>query len=445
MGVANDIFTTRRRSTGAGGLAPGRFELCGANTVSNVGITVMRVIRCFARASLLGLLGALSNCSALIGPDLADLQPYPHESGPHADGVDAGESERGRGTEASDEMPSPAPDGGNDKDVSPDGTLDDGPDASPHGGRDADADLADGPDASPDVGGDADADLADGPTEGDSCSCPYSACQPNHACAPVCSTLLATLASQTVIMNRIADLNSPRGEGVGGVTGDGRILFLTSSANSCTFEKLQLAVPTGQGGYNVYDLSSESAWTTTRGAFTISFDGTKVVLSPVSQTAFLIANLDGAHIDQPTQGPFTAINYAVPSGATLKAPVLSADDLTFYYRVESSDSLVKGNYASVRSSVNDDFPVGTRLPQAIQDYWWIMAVSSDDLTLFLEKDYTLYLFTRPDKSHPFTNPNGTAPPPSLRIAQARPLADCSFIGTCGAGCANQDLCFVPAQ
>jgi hypothetical protein len=313
------------------------------------------------------------------------------------------------------------------------------------------ADLDGAADAAPKSdSGDSDApqrereDAADGHLDAESASAPSRDDAADARDPMVCSALLEAIANKTAIVERIAGLSmSGLGEGVLGVSGDGKILYGASALGECTFERVKLAIPTGGGSYAVHDLTDKPTLASGPNVSGLTFDGNQLIVRSVAKDAFFLSDLFGVDPRPPVAGPFTTLNNAWHmTGAALSFPVPSPDRLTLYYHVLSPDERLTGNYASVRSSTDDDFPIGDK-PSELQGYAFVTGVSADDRTLFLfGNDFNTYLLTRPDKLKTFTNPSDGGKPPSLPVFQTAPLADCTLITTCGGPCNNQDVCRV---
>jgi hypothetical protein len=126
-------------------------------------------------------------------------------------------------------------------------------------------------------------------------------------------------------------------------------------------------------------------------------------------------------------------------------PVISGNDLEFFYNVFSPDPAVNGIYQSVRARALADFPAGTRAGEDVQTYTYVSGETADGLSLFINVpgQFGEVMLTRADVSLPFTNPNGPAPARSVPGWRFRPYDGCKALTTCTpGGCASEDICSV---
>ena len=133
------------------------------------------------------------------------------------------------------------------------------------------------------------------------------------------------------------------------------------------------------------------------------------------------------------------INAALPKPAWIGWPVLSADGLALYYKIQDSgDDARDGIYESVRDSTSAAFPVGTRMPELVQRWGSVTGVAPDRLTLFVTSDFGTQLLTRASTNEPFAEHGDARPASAYRIA---PIGGCQLIGTCEpGGCWREDIC-----
>lgn len=197
-------------------------------------------------------------------------------------------------------------------------------------------------------------------------------------------------------------------------------------------------------GPDTYDLVDATGQLTSAG-----LDPTVERTMTILPNGFTIVGVvpDGRHFAASTRsalgladfGPANGAGFellAAAAGQELRDPVVSSDGLAFYYTLLDDEPAVAGVYESVRDSVADPFPAGTRMPAAVQAAGTITGISSDRLVLFLEQDVTSSALTRATIDDPFDTP---VPVPGFRI---RPTADCAaLIGSCtAAGCTGEDVC-----
>jgi hypothetical protein len=143
----------------------------------------------------------------------------------------------------------------------------------------------------------------------------------------------------------------------------------------------------------------------------------------------------------PGHGDYAAIAVAAP--AQLLGPAVSPDALAFYYTVANHPVPdVNGIYEALRSSTAVAFSAGTRLPDDVQAYSYVTAVSEDNRTLFVQThSFTMVALSRPSASAAWANPNAPEPPPSVPGFRTRPILGCDrIVATCSGGCINEDTC-----
>jgi len=139
-------------------------------------------------------------------------------------------------------------------------------------------------------------------------------------------------------------------------------------------------------------------------------------------------------------GDFATLNVGIPAGGSLHWPVLSGDGLAFYYHVDSAtDASLNGEYEALRTATTMPFPVGTKMPAAVQAFDGITGMSSDRMTAFVTMGFATKIMTRTSLSQPFTLATTATPPGSAyRVV---PIAGCTAIGTCEpGGCQNEAVC-----
>jgi hypothetical protein len=342
---------------------------------------------------------------------------------------------------AAEAEPSPEPSGQSDSDA----TIDQQRDVSePGDAGDVEA-AAPKPDGPPlvDVEAGGGPDANDGhDAEGGACACSGAGCGTGVGCG-MCSGLLDPGGFNVATIPLLSSAGV--GDGIIGASYDGSVMFLTSSASVCAWDTLKIAIKTSLVDYVVHTVTGQpKAAGTAPDVAELSWDGKKIILGSADRTRFLLFPISDGVVGDGSVGPFGPINGAVAPGALLYRPVLSADELTFYFQTVSTNQAVAGIYFSVRTTITEDFPPATKMPDAFQNYMAVNAVSADDLTLFVSgSDFNSYLFTRTDRLQPFTNPNGNLRPPMIPLFGARPFDGCAaVIGTCTpGGCWNEDSCW----
>jgi hypothetical protein len=244
-----------------------------------------------------------------------------------------------------------------------------------------------------------------------------------------------------------------RQEALQGASADGSTLLLQrAAADACvsgpdTTATLLADQRANASGYAIADITrlpALAAFARIETTLTVSPDGNSIIGAALDHRGFIVSTrsrrgaLDFA---APTRGSFAHLDAALPKGAWIGWPVLSADGLAFYYKVQGSGHAeVDGTYESLRASTQVPFPPATRMPAEVQRWTAVTGVSSDRLTLFVTRDFGTQLLTRRSTSEPFTPSLWTPPPGSAyRVV---PIAGCSaLIGTCEpGGCLHEDIC-----
>jgi len=259
--------------------------------------------------------------------------------------------------------------------------------------------------------------------------------------APVCGNLAFTAGPF------LDAVNAPgQQDAFAGVSGDGRTLL--SQRRAVCSGAFQLMLTDGLGVQVVTrDITALPGLAqidgTREGAVTLTADGLSLLgVAPGGQrlalaTRSAIGATDFA-LAQAT-ADFAAITVAAPG--LLNNPVLSADRLELHYQLFNVGAGVDGIYESVRASTSAPFPAGTRAPELEQAQFFVTAISSDRLALFLEGPDGMVVLTRARTSDAFANPNGASPPPHVPGFRTRPTGDCqTLLGTCAGGCLNEDTC-----
>jgi hypothetical protein len=230
------------------------------------------------------------------------------------------------------------------------------------------------------------------------------------------------------------------------------LLYLRSPYHACVADQggatLLLAdrVDASGDNYAVSDVTSLPAlagFSRREATMTVSPDGRAVIGAGARGGGFLVATrsrLGATDFAAPIAGPFATLDAALPEPAWVGWPVLSADGLAFYYKIEQSgDAGRDGIYESVRDSTSADFPVGTRMPDVVQAWGSVTGVAPDRLTLYVTRDFGTHLLTRASTSAPFAQHDGSPWPVSAY--RVTPIDGCRLIGTCEpGGCWREDIC-----
>lgn len=247
-------------------------------------------------------------------------------------------------------------------------------------------------------------------------------------------------------------------DGIAATTPDGQTIVYIQTAMTATCGSFHVVladeITPGSGSFMQNDattaLQTLQLFAGQEG-FAITADGLTLVARSANSKRMLATTRSARQkVDfaTPTDEDFVNINMQVASTpGTFRAPVLSADRLEIFYRVESSDTAERGIYASVRSSTSSPFPAGTKQPSPVGDYEFPTGLSSDRLTLFLFDNFTGRVLQRVSTSGPFINPSAPAPPPQVAGWEHKPLADCSKLLaiTTPGGCAGEDVSLLTRQ
>ena len=229
------------------------------------------------------------------------------------------------------------------------------------------------------------------------------------------------------------------------------LLYLSGPSHQCVGRygtSLQLAdrVEASGDSYAITDVTTLPAlarFSRLEATMTVSPDGKSVIGAGARGDGFLVSTrsrLGASDFAAPVAGPFATIDATLPKRAWVGWPVLSADGLAFYYKLQDSgDATTDGIYESVRDSTSSDFPVGTRMPEPVQAWGSVTGVAPDRLTLYVTRDFGTHLMTRASTSEPFAEQPGSAWPVSAY--RVSPIDGCRLIGTCEpGGCWREDIC-----
>jgi len=184
---------------------------------------------------------------------------------------------------------------------------------------------------------------------------------------------------------------------------------------------------------------------------TLTADGLTIIATNPAGTAFVASSRSAAGMTDfgaPSGSDYA--NLTAGTGETLFGPAISADGLAFYYTVKGGTGpdggAVTPIYESVRASISDPFPAGTLMPAPVTDYYYVTAVSSDRMALFVQQGFSMSVLTRTSVTQPFVNPNAPAASPILPGFRTAPVAGCkTLVGTCNGGCSNESICTYPAM
>ncbi len=280
------------------------------------------------------------------------------------------------------------------------------------------------------------------PDAREGCNCPYSAC--NGGCVSVCRYSGYTRGATVPGINVVG-----RQEALLGASGDGEtILYLAGPR--CALSRLMLARRRGSTFESVdltdkLDLQKVAIF---EGCCTLSADGLTLILSTPDHTHFVRSRVVGAEVLPPEGAEFEDLNPGPTAGKPLHYPVLGADGLTLYYRLDdrvadpADSGPLDGSYVSVRADLQSRFPPGRRLTGKVKLYEYITGVSSDGLSLFLSADNETYVLVRTSTAEPFVMSLHT-----LTYGwRAVPLADCKRILTTytPGGCESEDIVYLEA-
>jgi hypothetical protein len=183
---------------------------------------------------------------------------------------------------------------------------------------------------------------------------------------------------------------------------------------------------------------------------TLSADGRTAVLATADRRGFVQARIDGFRVLAPDDAAFRALT--ADAARAVHYPVLAADELTLYYRLDGPESESiggprNGSYAAERGDRESAFLPGIRMPGKAQHYEYITGVSPDGLSLFMNSDYETIVLVRARTTEPFGDPGWTWSPARLAGWRAIPLAGCQRILTTGTpgGCENEDIITLDAM
>src|SRR5262249_6280191 len=163
---------------------------------------------------------------------------------------------------------------------------------------------------------------------------------------------------------------------------------------------------------------------------TLSADGRTAVLATADRRGFVRARIDGFRVLALDDAEVRALTADAPR--TVHYPVLTADELTLYYRLDGPESESiggprNGSYAAERGDRTSAFLPGILMPGKVQQYEYITGVSPDGLSLFMTSDYETIVLVRARTTEPFGEPGLHQSPARMGGWRAIPLAGCQRI------------------
>jgi hypothetical protein len=267
------------------------------------------------------------------------------------------------------------------------------------------------------------------------------ACVASTCTAPVCGTAYMAAPGNLVaglsVMNKQSALLGVSGTG-------GTILYLQATVD-CVVNGTTLQIADGPPyvPVDITALSNLGVLAKVEETMTLTADGLAII--GVAPSGFVMSRRSAiAMIDfsPATADEFATLDGALPPvPATLAWPLMSADGLSFTYKVNgATDSSLDGIYESVRASTAMPFSVATKVAGAVQSYDGISGISSDRMTAFVSMPFATQIVVRTSLSQPFEAPASSMPPGlAWRVV---PTSDCATVfGTCEpGGCPSEKLC-----
>ncbi len=270
------------------------------------------------------------------------------------------------------------------------------------------------------------------------CDCPYSACR--GRCMSVCSAPAYRSGSRLLGLDR-----DHRQESLHGASADGRaVLYL--SGERCRLDHLYLAHQFGEVfvPVDLTDQIDRREYALRENCCTLTSDGETLILSTTDRRQFVAAPVVGNQLGEVT--PLYAP--PLPPAMIIRAPVLSADRLTLYFRAETpplGDPSADGTFQAVRTSVTAPFGLPNRIP-GVRPYEYVSGISSDGLSLFFKEEFGTRVMVRATVSDEFGDPEWTIPPATMHGVHAVPLGDCRRVIATNSpgGCDNEYLFYLDA-
>lgn len=306
-------------------------------------------------------------------------------------------------------------------------------------------------------------DLNCGVAQGmDTCGLPRSvncggcttACSPSNTCYPECAFRTPAAQGTVVTGNPTAQdvmaSVSPTGEA---------ILVVQASPFSGCGPQYSVAFSTGDpvNGYSAAVENPEFAqffhldWGAEQG-FTYAPDvntATPVVVGvAVGQRQFLVWRAAG---QPPAEEMMAAVNADIaqhPPGTVVDAPVMSADGLTFLYRLMAPGLEPEVRMVDRPSLAAQFIPPGVILPNFLGTptiQYLVTGISHDKLTLFLMDNFTTYVVERATLNRAFVNAGpGMAPLVFPGYFRVKPLPGCNQLlaNQTANGCPGEEVVLV---
>jgi hypothetical protein len=278
------------------------------------------------------------------------------------------------------------------------------------------------------------------------CNCPFAACEAG-TCIGQCTGLFARGAM-------VPGINTDGQQDLLlGASPDGNwVLFATG--RRCAVDRLMLArrhgltfVPVDLTDKLGARLGRQKHLETTAN---LAADGRSIITLTPDRKRFVRVKLAGDDILDIDHDEFAQIGPVLGEPQQLAHPVISADELTFYYAIRdfglSEPSPLFGSYVSVRSTASQPFPPGKKLLGRVRQFNAITGVTTDNLTAFLDREYSTRVLVRATTSEPFANQSEGSLASELPGWRIIPLAGCRQLLTTHApgGCVSEDIMYLDA-
>jgi hypothetical protein len=278
------------------------------------------------------------------------------------------------------------------------------------------------------------------------CNCPFSAC--TGRCVSQCSAHNYHKSRSVPGINVTFQQSAVLGASSDGDT----ILYLTG--RRCSIDRLMLARRRGAFyiPIDITDQLDRRRFKIGEGCCTLAADGRSIIVPTSDQSAFVRVPLDGDTVLAADDHEFTGMFDRI-DGVAVHFPVLAADGLTLYYRINDSrapagdSGPLDGTYSSTRRDRNAAFPPGARLPGLARTYEYVTGVSADGLSLFMTSEFRTHVLVRTSTDKPFGNPADEALPAMLPGFRAIPVEDCKriLVTWTPGGCGNEYTAWLEAE
>lgn len=278
-----------------------------------------------------------------------------------------------------------------------------------------------------------------------SCGGVTPACVANVCRAPVCGTSFMPNGSDVVSANI-----SGRQDALLGVSANGGSVLYLQATSNCVGNGARLFIGDDASGalnFVSQDLSAVPAlasFVKAEETMTLTGDGLTIIgVTTTQQFASTTRSAAGkTDFPAPAHAMFDTLNGTLPAGGTLSWPLVSADLLAFYFRVDNaSNANANGVYETVRSATSVPFPAATRMPPVVQGFQAISGMSSDRMTAFMATfTYGNGVLVRNSVLSPFAAPSGAVSLPATAW-RIMPFAGCArLLGTYEpGGCPNETM------